>query len=94
MVGFDSTGGVLRGEVGKLRVQDGLIVEQGNAHVESAKHTGGVGPECWGVDVVTAHTLEHVASSRGVLEDTGNSEREGRVKSCVVLRCEQMKRLE
>ena len=93
MVGFDSTGGVLRGEVSELRVQDGVVVEEGNAHVQSTKHTGGVGPEFWGVDVVTAHTLEHVASSRGMLEDTGNSEREGRVKSCEVLRCEQMKTL-
>jgi len=89
VVGLDSKGGVLLGEVSELRVQDRFVVEEGNAHVESTKHTGGVGPECRGVDVVTTHTLEHVASNRRMLEDTGNSEREGRFKLRVVL--QQMK---
>ena len=66
---------MLAGEVSELRVENTFVVEQGNAHVESTEHTGGVGPERWGVDVVTTHTLEQIAGTRGILEDTTTTER-------------------
>ena len=72
--GSDATAGVLLGKVSELGVQDVFVIEESDAHVESTEHTHGVGTELSSVDVVSAHTGEHVTGSRSETEDPVTTE--------------------
>ena len=52
----------------ELRVQDVFIIKESDAHVQSTDDTHGMSSELRSVDVVTAHTFEHVTGSRNMLE--------------------------
>ena len=73
--GSDTTAGVLLGKVTELGVQDVFVIEESDAHVDSTEHTHGVGTEGRCVDVVSAHTLEHVTGSGSNVEDPATTDK-------------------